>query len=127
MSEVSRGLDGRYRPHASDAIRAAQQGEPEAIFTWVRLPNGNIRLYASRVLHDTAWGQRDSYSEGVVWHLDANLDHLLIVDRPTPAEAMQWVLERWSREDAEQAAEHRGLSDGTGRMGLAQPDRKQLT
>jgi hypothetical protein len=96
---------GAYRPHASDAIRAQQQGEPEAIFTWVRLPQGGIRLYASRQLPDVAWGQREHREKGVMWHLDANLDGLLIVDRLTAAEAFAWVLERWNREDAEKAAE----------------------
>lgn len=100
MSEVS-----RYREHASDAIRAAQQGDPEAVFTWVRLPGGMIRLYASRRLADTAWGQREHREKGVLWHLDVNLDQLLIVDRPTPAEAMTWVLERWGREDREERDE----------------------
>jgi hypothetical protein len=90
-----------YREHAADAIRAAQQGDPEAVFTWVRLPGGKIRLYASRRLADTAWGQREHLAKGVLWHLDVNLDQLLIVDRQTPAEALTWVLERWAREDAE--------------------------
>ena len=92
----------QYREHDSDLIRAVQQGEPEAVFTWVRLPSGRIRLYASRSLADTAWGQREHKSKGVLWHLDVNLDGLLIVDRDTPAEALTWVLERWGREDREQ-------------------------
>ncbi len=100
MSEV----DG-YRPHAADSIRAPQQGEPEAVFTWVRLPGGGIRLYASRNLADTAWGQREHLAKGVLWHLDADLDGLLVVDRPTAAEAFAWVLARWNREDAEAEAE----------------------
>jgi hypothetical protein len=94
-----------YREHDSDLIRAAQQGQPEAVFTWVRLPQGGIRLYASRKLADTAWGQREHREKGVLWHLDVNLDGLLVVDRATPAEAMQWVIERWMREDAEAATE----------------------
>lgn len=93
----------QYRDHAANAIRAAQQGDPEAVFTWVRLPSGKIRLYASRNLADTAWGQRDHVTKGVLWHLDVNLDQLLIVDRDTPAEALTWVIERWNREDAEAA------------------------
>lgn len=95
----------QYRDHAANAIKAEQQGTPEAVFTWVRLPQGGIRLYASRRLADTAWGQRDHRSKGVLWHLEANLDGLLVVDRPTAAEAFAWVLERWNREDAEAAAE----------------------
>lgn len=116
----------QYRPHASDAIRAAQQGEPEGIFTWVRLPNGKIRLYASRELADTAWGQREHRAKGVLWHLDANLDHVLVVDRDTPAEALTWVLQRWAREDTDKAAEQRGLTEGDDKMAVAQTGRKQL-
>lgn len=102
MSEIE-----QYRDHAANAVRAAQQGEPEAIFTWVRLSPDKIRLYASRRLADTAWGQRDHMTKGVLWHLDVNMDGVLIVDRPTAAEAFAWVLERWAREDAEQAEDDR--------------------
>jgi hypothetical protein len=70
----------------------------------VWLPPG-IRLYASRNLADVAWGQREHLEKGVLWHLDANLYGLLIVDRPTAAEALAWVLQRWNREDAEELAE----------------------
>jgi hypothetical protein len=89
----------KYRERHSDLIRAPQQGQPEALFTWVRLPSGRIRLYASRSLADTAWGQREHREKGVLWHLDVNMDQTLVVDRDTPAEAMTWVLERWARED----------------------------
>ena len=117
MSEIE-----QYRDHAANAIRATQQGEPEAVFTWVRLGPDKIRLYASRKLADTAWGQRDHMTKGVLWHLDVNLDGLLIVDRPTAAEAFQWVLERWAREDAEAAASaaelesRREIGGGSSRM-----------
>lgn len=97
---------GKHRQQHSDMIRAPQQGEPEAIMSWVRLPDGRIRLYASRRLDDIAWGQRTREKDGsVVWHLDGDLDQVLIVDRATAAEALQWVLERWAREDAEMALE----------------------
>lgn len=101
----------KYRQQASDLIRAPQQGEPEAILTWVRLPNGKIRLYASRDLHDLAWGQRtvDATSQ-VRWHMDGDLDGVLVVDRDTAAEAMQWVLERWAREDRDNGQEQGELS-----------------
>lgn len=117
----------QYRDHAANAIRAAQQGDPEAVFTWVRLPNGKIRLYASRNLADTAWGQRDHVTKGVLWHLDVNLDGLLIVDRPTAAEAFAWVLDRWNREDAEAAARAAEMTDAGSKLAVAQPETKQLT
>lgn len=106
---------GEYRPLHADSIRAPQQGQPEAIMAWVRLPNGKVRLYASRKLHDIAWGQRTRESDNpVLWHLDGNLDQVLIVDRDTAAEALQWVLERWAREDQSEqvtlpAGGHRAL------------------
>lgn len=109
----------RYREHDSDLIRITQQGEPEAIMTWVRLPSGKIRLYASRRLHDVAWGQREHRSRGVLWHLDGNLDQLLIVDRDTPAEALQWVIERWAREDASAADDTRAELAGKGRRAIS--------
>lgn len=91
----------RYKSQPSDLIRAQQQGQPEAIMTWVRLPDGRIRLYASRRLADLAWGQREQQYGPVLWHLDGNMDQVLIVDRQTAAEALAWVLDRWAREDAE--------------------------
>ena len=117
----------KYRSQHSDLIRAAQQGEPEGMFTWVRLPNGLIRLYASRNLYDTAWGQRTRDADSrVVWHLDVNLDQTLVVDRATPAEALTWVLQRWEREDREarDSAEQARLA---GRGTLDRAERGQLT
>jgi hypothetical protein len=116
----------KYRDHAASSVRAPQQGEPEAVFTWVTLPQGGIRLYASRSLADVAWGQRDHVTKGVLWHLDANLDQMLIVDRPTAAEALRWVLERWAREDAEAQAMSRELTVAQRKIEPAQPGRKQL-
>jgi hypothetical protein len=116
----------KYRDHAANSVRVPQEGEPEAVFTWVRLGPGKIRLYASRSLADTAWGQRDHIAKGVLWHLDTTLDGLLIVDRPTAAEAFQWVLERWAREDAEQESGSRELTVAQRKIEPAQPGRKQL-
>ena len=90
-----------YRELASDRIRVPQDGKPEALLTWVRLPTGRIRLYASRKLPPPGWGQRTADSGQVDWHIEATMRNVLIVDRDTAAEAMMWVLERWNREDAE--------------------------
>jgi hypothetical protein len=96
-------MGDRYRELASDAIRVPQDGKPEALLSWVRLPDGNIRLYASRDLPAPGWGQRTTEGGTADWHIEATLRSVLIVDRPTAAEAMTWVLERWAREDAASA------------------------
>jgi hypothetical protein len=91
-----------YKPLHGDAIRAVSDGEPECVITWIKRPQGGIRMFATRDVRDTGWGQRTTDREEVVWHLDANMAHVLTVDRQTPAEALQWVLQRWAREDAEE-------------------------
>lgn len=116
---------GQYRAHPADAIRSSQDGKPEGIFTWVKLPNGNIRLYASRELPDAGWGQREHLKLGVVWHLDANMANLLVVDRPTPAEALTFVLEKWAREDAAEA-EARAKLEGPAQLPWSKPDAKPI-
>jgi hypothetical protein len=97
---------GKYKDIHANSIAVRSDGEPECVITWVRRPAGGIRMYATRDVRDTDWGQRTAEATSeVVWHLGANLSHVLIVDRETPAEALQWVLERWGREDAEARAE----------------------
>jgi hypothetical protein len=91
-----------YEQLPSDHISVPSTGKPECLLTWIARPEGGIRLYASRNLADTAWGQRSDLTRPTVdWHLGVMMADVLIVDRATPAEAIQWVLERWMREDAE--------------------------
>lgn len=95
-----------YQNLASNEIQVqASNAEPECILTWVRKPDGKIRLYASRDLPGAGWGQRtvESGSE-VHWHLETTMRSVLIYDADTAAQAIQWVLERWAREDAAEQA-----------------------
>jgi hypothetical protein len=101
-----------YRSLPSDGIRAPAQGKPECLLTWIVLPTGGIRLYASRQLHDPGWGQRTTDGGEVQWHLDVNITEMLIVDRPTIGDAVGFVLNRWREEDhqRENAEIRRGLA-----------------
>lgn len=99
MTELS-----KYKPLPADSIRAqTANGTPACVLTWVNKPDGTIRLYASRDIPPQGWGQRTTSSGTVDWHLETTLRNVLIIDKPTPAEAIAWVLERWAREDAEKS------------------------
>jgi hypothetical protein len=91
----------QYQDIASNEIAVpVSNGKPECLLTWVRKDEGGIRLYASRDLPGASWGQRTI--EGgteVHWHLAATMRSTIIMDADTPAQAIQWVLERWARED----------------------------
>lgn len=93
----------QYQNIASNEISVpVSNGKPECLLTWVRKTDGKIRLYASRDLPGASWGQRTT--EGgteVHWHLAATMRSTIVIDADTPAQAIQWVLERWQREDAE--------------------------
>ena len=116
-----------YRQQASDAIAVPGTGKPVCILTWTERPEGGIRLYASRQLTETGWGQRERASGPVDWHLDVTMTELLIVDRDTAAEAIAWVLQRWQRDDDEkEAARQRRLRDHA-RAGMIVNDPKALT
>lgn len=92
--------------YQSDGIRVPATGKPECLLTWISRPEGGIRLFASRRLHNSGWGQASNPEQTeVAWHFDVTMTQTLIVDRETPAEAIQWVLQRWTREDAEESAE----------------------
>jgi len=88
----------------SDAgVRLPSTGKPEFIMTGIQLPDGRVRLYASRDLKNLNWGQRDmSYpNSGVAWHIDTDAQHMLIIDKPTWGEAFARAFEIWANEDAE--------------------------
>ena len=91
----------QYQNIEANAISVpVSNGKPECLLTWVRKDGGGIRLYASRDLPGASWGQRTT--EGgteVHWHLATTMRSTIIMDADTPAQAIQWVLERWNRED----------------------------
>jgi hypothetical protein len=91
-----------YQNLTGDSIQVpASNATPECILTWVRKADGTIRLFASRDLPGAGWGQRTTeHGSEVHWHLATTMRSVLIYDAATAAEAIQWVLERWAREDA---------------------------
>lgn len=94
----------QYQNLASNAISVpVSNGKPECILTWVRRDSGGIRLYASRELPGAGWGMRETEGHQVHWHLETTMRSVLVYDADTPAQAIQWVLERWAREDAASA------------------------
>ena len=107
-------------------VRVPAEGTPECILTWVRKPDGGVRLYASRSLHSTGWGQHTGDSGPTRWLFDTAMDNVLIVDRDTPGQAIAWVLERWAREDEQAEYERRRRLDAHARAGMIISDPKAL-
>jgi hypothetical protein len=91
-----------YQNLAANSVQVPTgNASPECILTWVRKTDGTIRLYASRDLPGAGWGQRTTeHGSEVHWHLETTMRSVLIYDADTAAQAIQWVLERWAREDA---------------------------
>ena len=118
----------QYQNLASNEISVpVSNGTPECLLTWVRKTDGTIRLYASRDLPGASWGQRtiEGGSE-VHWHLATTMRSTLIKDADTPAQAIQWVLERWAREDAAEQARVERLQQHA-RAGMIVNDPKAIT
>lgn len=117
-----------YQNIASNEIGVpVSNGKPECLLTWVRKNDGTIRLYASRDLPGASWGQRTT--EGgteVHWHLGTTMRSTIIMDADTPAQAIQWVLERWQREDAAEELRVQRLQQHA-RAGMVINDPKAIT
>jgi len=112
--------------NVSDAgVRLPSTGKPEFIMTGIQRPDGTVRLYASRDLKSLNWGQRDlDYPHsGVAWDIDTDMQHMLIIDKPTWGEAFARAFEIWANEDRNKAIEQaqartRELEDGLFHFGL---------
>lgn len=118
----------QYQNIASDEISVpVSNGKPECLLTWVRRNEGGIRLYASRDLPGASWGQRTTEGGSEVhWHLGATMRSTIIMDADTPAAAIQWVLERWQREDAAEELRVQRLQ-AHARAGMVISDPKAIT
>ena len=80
--------------------RAPSTGKPNHIMIGVDRPDGSVRVYASRELPtDLGWGQREIRNHIIAWHIDADMTHVLIVDKPTWSEAYARVFEIWDNQD----------------------------
>jgi len=85
-----------------ESVRVPSNGKPEFVMTGIRRPGGGVRLYASRDLpRDIGWGQREpkgGYGP-VYWHLDTDLENVLIIDKDTWGEAFARAFEIWANHD----------------------------
>jgi hypothetical protein len=75
----------------------------EWIMTGHKLPNGKVRIYASRkVPNSLAFGQSEIRHE-VHWHIETDCTELRIVDGDDWNAALAQLFQAWSNEDAETA------------------------
>jgi hypothetical protein len=76
----------------------------EWIMTGHRLPNGRVRIYASRkVPHSLQFGQSEVFGKGTHWHIETDCTELRIVDGTDWNAALAQLFQAWSNEDAEEA------------------------
>lgn len=85
-------------------MRVPSDGQPKFVMVGVDRPGGGVRLYASRDIPPGRlnWGQRDTDSYAVAWHVEADMVSVLIIDKPTWGEAFARVFEIWENHDREQ-------------------------
>lgn len=86
-------------------VRVPSTGKPSHIMVGFDRPGGGVRLYASRNVDDTGWASRNTGKAANVWHLDADMDHVLIIDKPTWGEAYARAFEIWENHDRNAAIE----------------------
>lgn len=88
---------------SDSGVRLPSTGKPEFVMTGIQKPDGSVRLYASRDLKALNWGQRELKDYTTAWHIDADMQHMLVIDKPTWGEAFARAFEIWGNEDAEKA------------------------
>lgn len=74
------------------------EGRPEFIMTGFTKPDGRVRLYASRHVKAPTWDQRE-LSEGWLWHIEGDLDEMLIIDAMNWTEAYTRLFAIWANQD----------------------------
>jgi hypothetical protein len=82
------------------AVRVATDASPRFVMVGVELPNGKVRLYASRDVppRQLSWGMRDvDYTS--VWHVDAAMMKVLVIDADDWAAAFARAFEIWGNHD----------------------------
>jgi hypothetical protein len=101
-------------------------GTPKFTMVGVDRPGGGCRLYASRDLKRANFGHvgadDDRSYSGAAWHVETDMQHVLIIDRPTWGEAFSHAFTIWANEDAE--TERRELAEARERR-LAEAARQQ--
>ena len=88
------------------------------VMVGLKRPSGGVRIYATRHMPHLEWGQvQRDYA--TLWHIDADMDNLLVIDKPDYPQALARLFEIWASQDAEaklalpgrqhaQTAEHSG-------------------
>jgi hypothetical protein len=86
---------------SDSSVRLPSTGKPSHNMTGIDRPGGGVRLYASRDLPGVSWGMRDAKDGGVAWHIDADMQHVLVIDAVTWGEAYARAFEIWENQDRE--------------------------
>lgn len=106
--------------------RAGELPAPEWVMVGAKVEAG-VRLYASRTLPRAAFaveqGGRLSAAQG--WHLDAVLEQMIIITKPTWGECMSELLRIWG--DSEQGQIEGWTAGGTYHRPLEAPPGVQIT
>jgi hypothetical protein len=98
-------------PGADPAVRIASDGRPAFVMTGIDLPDGRHRLYASRDLPtDVGFGQRNVREHDVAWHVDADMEHVLIIDDATWEGAFARMFEIWRNQDRARLEEDQAMA-----------------
>jgi hypothetical protein len=84
---------------SDSSVRLPSTGKPSHNMTGVDRPGGGVRLYASRDLPGVSWGMRDVKDGGIAWHIDADMQNVLVIDAPTWGEAYARAFEIWENQD----------------------------
>lgn len=104
------------------AVRRPSTGKPVFCMVGIDADRGMCRLYASRDLKDLNWGMRDRPDYTTAWHVDASMQHVLVIDKPTWGECFAKAFEIWDNEDRNanevEAARQSQLNGGGKRKAL---------
>lgn len=76
------------------------------VMVGLKRPQGGVRVYATRHMPHLEWGQVERGYE-TLWHIDADMDNLLIIDKPDYPQALARLFEIWASQDAAKAETER--------------------
>jgi len=96
-----------YRPEILSGQRTyAATARPDFIMFAAKVPAG-VRLYATRQVPAGVEFGLSTPDQGAshFWHIEADLEHLLVITKPTYQECMAELFRIWASQDAAAAAE----------------------
>lgn len=76
------------------------------VMVGLKRPSGGVRIYATRHMPHLEWGQAERGCE-TLWHIDADMDNLLVIDKPDYPQALARLFEIWANQDAAKAETER--------------------